>query len=681
MAIGLPLLLLLPFVVLGSLAAVVFGITYAIIHRKPKAALVALLAPVVLVAGVGMLAALLVFKSHRVAWVDQPGYVTLVSGTAAPRVVAVPPSPAMPAMPAMPALPPAPPMTVHAEPAMWLIVAVVVLIGVLLAKLIRRQSTCGEGTRGGWGRLAVFATLILLATVALVRHTAETHARAERQRAEAIQRHDEEMRRAVEEAQRKGVDAQRKAAEAQAAASRLLEGGSIQKMWEQLNEPRIKLDDNTLTTSPTADSSAKDAQATSVATNESLARSVARLERMVKRVSEVADQVSDAGTLMGRALVALSERLDAGQRPSAAVITQTTIDAPAVALIAEAKAPAPAEKQVAITVSPPPATPASAVPHHGVESTVEIRVDRNKLAQSGVTFEQLKLALSRGGFWRGTAVRFDPDNFVISATGQFEDGYLPKMTNTLLVPQGPQGQPVYLGNVAEVEDFRAATNADGSSDGQSPPTWIDDPPQRFGSIWREVVVTDEYATAGECARAADVLLLLKTYEHFSQLLGNPRTEESLPSLSFDTKTGTIFANGVVIFEPRGEYGVWLDSRLNTLSNMGIGIDFVRREVVPQHREYYQTEERSFGPMKKLYTMLEFSPSVDAELMRRWGDLCRQDRFAMVGVGAGSVLGLIGLAFGLLKVDTWTKGYYTKRLFLGVPAAIIALIALLGLAAG
>ena len=54
---------------------------------------------------------------------------------------------------------------------------------------------------------------------------------------------------------------------------------------------------------------------------------------------------------------------------------------------------------------------------------------------------------------------------------------------------------------------------------------------------------------------------------------------------------------------------------------------------------------------------------------------------MVGAGAGSVLGLIGLVFGLLKVDTWTKGYYTKRLFLGVPAAIIGLLALLGFAAG
>jgi hypothetical protein len=113
--------------------------------------------------------------------------------------------------------------------------------------------------------------------------------------------------------------------------------------------------------------------------------------------------------------------------------------------------------------------------------------------------------------------------------------------------------------------------------------------------------------------------------------------------------------------------------------MGIGIDFIRSEIAK--KEYVETVERSFGPMKKLYVQVEFSPSIDQELRQRWEEVRRQDRFAVVGVGAGSVLGLLGLVFGLLKVDTWTKGYYTKRLFFGVPAAIIGLITLLGLAAG
>jgi hypothetical protein len=77
-------------------------------------------------------------------------------------------------------------------------------------------------------------------------------------------------------------------------------------------------------------------------------------------------------------------------------------------------------------------------------------------------------------------------------------------------------------------------------------------------------------------------------------------------------------------------------------------------------------------MKKLYTRVEFSQSVDNELRKRWDEYRREERFAIVGTGAGSVLALLGFVYGLLKVDTWTKGYYTKRLFLGVPAAIIGL---------
>ena len=214
------------------------------------------------------------------------------------------------------------------------------------------------------------------------------------------------------------------------------------------------------------------------------------------------------------------------------------------------------------------------------------------------------------------------------------------------------------------------------------PTGLGAAPERVGNTWREVVVTEEYATADECARAADVYLLWKTYEHFEQLCGMPHSDDSLPSLTFSAKNpGIIAADGRVIFEQHGTRGEWKDERIRKLGQMGIGIDTIRREVVPKDREYYETVDRSFGTMQRLYTMLEFTQGFDDELRQRWNEMRRQDRFAIVGVGAGSVLGLISLVFGLLKVDTWTRGYYTKRLFLGVPAAIIGILGLLSLAAG
>ncbi len=197
------------------------------------------------------------------------------------------------------------------------------------------------------------------------------------------------------------------------------------------------------------------------------------------------------------------------------------------------------------------------------------------------------------------------------------------------------------------------------------PAWVDDPPMRRGDSWCEVIATDEYATAEECRRATDIYLLMKAYDHIQTLLGRPYFASELPSLTFHR--GTVTADGNVIFRS-GQPTFWHDERLQLLSKIGIGIDFVRREIVKEQR--LVETQRSVGPMLKQYTLVEFTPSVDSELRRRWRSHERQERFAIVGLGAGSVLGLLGLVFGLLKVDTWTKGYYTKRLFIGVPGVII-----------
>jgi hypothetical protein len=180
------------------------------------------------------------------------------------------------------------------------------------------------------------------------------------------------------------------------------------------------------------------------------------------------------------------------------------------------------------------------------------------------------------------------------------------------------------------------------------PQWLDDPPKRVGDWHRDVLVTDEYVTVAECYRAADIQLQLATYDHLARLVGIRNDAEGDYNQS---------GNGVV-----------RDSRLDALKAMGIGIDYIRREIAPE--EYIETVERSFGPMKKVSTLVEFTPAVDRELRNHWNALQRRERFGIVGLGAGSVLGVIGLAYGLLKVDTLTKGYYSKRLFLGVPGAII-----------
>ena len=45
------------------------------------------------------------------------------------------------------------------------------------------------------------------------------------------------------------------------------------------------------------------------------------------------------------------------------------------------------------------------------------------------------------------------------------------------------------------------------------------------------------------------------------------------------------------------------------------------------------------------------------------------------IASGRAIDVV-LGFVLLQVDTWTRGYYTKRLLVGVPVVIIALSFLL-----
>jgi len=212
-----------------------------------------------------------------------------------------------------------------------------------------------------------------------------------------------------------------------------------------------------------------------------------------------------------------------------------------------------------------------------------------------------------------------------------------------------------------------AARPNASTEGR--PQWVDEMPKRVGNTQREIIVTEEYASEKECRLAADVYLMLATYNHIQELTGNISLDSEYPSLTFQRDE--------VVIGARTYPTTAFDSRLDALRKMGVGIRYVRREIAKD--EYLETVDRSFGPMKKLYTLVEFSPAVDRELRARWEAGQRQERFAVVGFGAGSVLGLLGLAWGLLKVDTWTKGYYTKRLFLGVPAAIISLVTLLALA--
>jgi hypothetical protein len=81
-------------------------------------------------------------------------------------------------------------------------------------------------------------------------------------------------------------------------------------------------------------------------------------------------------------------------------------------------------------------------------------------------------------------------------------------------------------------------------------------------------------------------------------------------------------------------------------------------------------------MLRAHMLLEFQDRQDEQLLDRWRGFARQESIAVIAIFGGLALLGLALIYGLLKLDTWTRGYYTKRLFLGVPAAIIAVVVLL-----
>ena len=115
-----------------------------------------------------------------------------------------------------------------------------------------------------------------------------------------------------------------------------------------------------------------------------------------------------------------------------------------------------------------------------------------------------------------------------------------------------------------------------------------------------------------------------------------------------------------------------------IDRLGISPRFIRENLVAN--QYFETRDFEHAQgMQNLHVQLEFDQRDTGELLNRWRNYARRERIQVVSVMMGGVLASLAGVLGLIKLDTYTKGYYTKRLFIGVPAAIIGVLVLLNLA--
>jgi hypothetical protein len=189
----------------------------------------------------------------------------------------------------------------------------------------------------------------------------------------------------------------------------------------------------------------------------------------------------------------------------------------------------------------------------------------------------------------------------------------------------------------------ATSQAKTSAKSRSKPDWVTNPAGLVGETRHVVVSVGPYQSLDECYLALEEKMC-------EVALGRVRELASVESGS------TV--------------------NVANLQQIRVGTDYVLRELCIG--EYDEVVHASFGPMRKAYALMAFTQPQDKWLLDRWKDFARRDRLTVLAILSGLTVGGVAFVYGLLKVDTWTRGYYSKRLFIGVPAAIIGVVTLIAM---
>lgn len=169
------------------------------------------------------------------------------------------------------------------------------------------------------------------------------------------------------------------------------------------------------------------------------------------------------------------------------------------------------------------------------------------------------------------------------------------------------------------------------------PAWLDAPPQQVGNVYRRVLSAGPYATHDECHADMRQQIERATLDYVAEQSGLQAAD--------------------------------------SLAELGVAPGYLLTNCVSD--QYYEPRDMSGGyRMWTQYVQLEFDAASTDYLIAQNRAALRGNRVTNVALAGGGVLGTLALVLGLLRLDTATKGYYTKRLFIGVPLAIIGALGLL-----
>jgi hypothetical protein len=178
------------------------------------------------------------------------------------------------------------------------------------------------------------------------------------------------------------------------------------------------------------------------------------------------------------------------------------------------------------------------------------------------------------------------------------------------------------------------------------PAWVDSPPLLTGEVLQKPIASEPYEKLRDCSRDLDRQLKQAVAEYIDDY--------------FDESYGD-----------RLKASDWLQYDAN----------YIKSHLVKPGYTYHEIAQLSVGPMQRMHALLVFDDAFRkelegrrAELDRHWRDRVTVGRVLAAGLGFGLVLGLLGLVWGYLKLDTRTGGKNSRRLQLAGGTAILALMA-------
>lgn len=208
-------------------------------------------------------------------------------------------------------------------------------------------------------------------------------------------------------------------------------------------------------------------------------------------------------------------------------------------------------------------------------------------------------------------------------------------------PETPHDE--FAGAIKKAKADKVTVKVD-PDDRKSPPPadpeWVKHPPKQIGGTLRSVLSSGPYATDDECLR-------------------DRRQQLSIQALQY------VRAN--VDRDPPGDFTAF------DAAYLGVSYSELANRLLRD--EHWKKSDATFAEMRTLYSLVEIDSADGHWLIDAWRAKRSEGKIEAAVVGGGGVLSLLAVAFGLLKLDEATKGYYTKRLLLGVPAVIIGLLVL------